>query len=243
MGPWWPSRTEPSVGANLSRWDSGGAASVDNRCYCAPMHTGPESDPIRAALIDAAAEVFAEEGYSGARVQSIAERAGLTTGAIYNRFSGKSELLLEALDRHTTALLHDLAEAELGATDILQTVGVSLLDNESPASALLLESFMAARREEDIADRLRPRLADERSRLAKLVDAEKGDGQLSAELDTDAIVTFCQSVGLGMRMLGAIDAEMPDPTQWQRIIAVLLSSLAPGFVDGLDESGALPGPD
>ena len=54
-------------------------------------------DEIRAKLIDAAAQVFAEEGYSGARVQSIAERAGLTTGAMYNRFSGKSELLLEAL--------------------------------------------------------------------------------------------------------------------------------------------------
>ena len=199
------------------------------------------TDEIRRALIDAAAEVFAEEGYSGARVQSIAERAGLTTGAIYNRFSGKSELLLEALDRHTKALLEDLAEAELGATDILQTVGVALLDNESPASALLLESFMAARREEEIAERLRPRLADERGRLAKLVDAEKGEGQLSEALDTDAIVTFCQSVGLGMRMLGAIDTEMPDPAAWQRVIAVLLASLSPEQVAELDAQGLIPG--
>ena len=96
---------------------------------------------------------------------------------------------------------YELAQAELGATDILETVGVALLDDESPASALLLEAFMAARREDDIADRLRPRLADERARLAKLVDAEKDDGVLSTELDTAAIVTFCQSVGLGMRML------------------------------------------
>lgn len=220
-------------------------ARADNGSYCAGMQeaagngSGP-TDDIRRALVDAAAEVFAEEGYSGARVQSIAERAGLTTGAIYNRFSGKSELLLEALDLHTTALLEDLAEAELGATDILQTVGVALLDNESPASALLLESFMAARREEEIAERLRPRLADERARLAKLVDAEKGDGQLSADLDTAAIVTFCQSVGLGMRMLGAIDTEMPDPAAWQRVIAVLLASLSPAQVAGLDARGAVP---
>lgn len=203
---------------------------------------GSESAPvdeIRMALIDAAAEIFAEEGYSGARVQSIAERAGLTTGAIYNRFSGKSELLLEALDRHTSALLNDLAEAELGARDILQTVGVALLDDESPASALLLESFMAARREEDIAERLRPRLADERARLAKLVDAEKGEGLLSADLDTAAVVTFCQSVGLGMRMLGVIEAQMPDPAEWQRVIATLLASLSPENVAALTASGAL----
>jgi AcrR family transcriptional regulator len=187
----------------------------------------PGDDEIRAALIDAAAQVFAEEGYSGARVQSIAERAGLTTGAMYNRFSGKSELLLEALDLHTSALVNELATAELSATDLLETVGVALLDDQSPASALLLEAFMAARREEDIADRLRPRLADERARLAKLVDADKDGGVIHRDLDTNAVVTLCQSVSLGMRMLSVIDAEMPEPQAWQQLISALLTSIAP----------------
>jgi len=184
-------------------------------------------DEIRAALVDAAAQVFAEEGYSGARVQSIAERAGLTTGAMYNRFTGKSELLLEALDLHTSNLVDELATAELSATDLLETVGVALLDDQSPASALLLEAFMAARREEDIAERLRPRLAGERARLAKLVDADKDGGVINKELDTNAVVTFCQSVALGMRMLSVIDAEMPEPQAWQHVISVLLKSMSP----------------
>ena len=187
----------------------------------------PDDDEILAALIDAAAQVFAEEGYSGARVQSIAERAGLTTGAMYNRFTGKSELLLEALDLHTSTLVNELAAAELSATDLLQTVGVALLDDQSPASALLLEAFMAARREDDIAERLRPRLADERARLAKLVDADKDGGVIHHDLDTNAVVTFCQSVALGMRMLSVIDVEMPDPDAWQKVISVLLTSMAP----------------
>ena len=50
-------------------------------------------------LIKAAAEFFAERGYAGAGVAEIARRAGVTTGAIYSRYSGKSELLLEALKR------------------------------------------------------------------------------------------------------------------------------------------------
>lgn len=189
-------------------------------------HDGSGDDEIRAALIDAAAQVFAEEGYSGARVQSIAERAGLTTGAMYNRFSGKSELLLEALDLHTSALVDELASAQLSATDLLQTVGVALLEDQGPASALLLEAFMAARREEGIAERLRPRLADERARLAKLVDADKDDGVIDPSLDTNAVVTFCQSVALGVRMLSAIDVQMPEPAAWQNVISVLLASMA-----------------
>lgn len=204
-----------------------GSDVASDRPTTTPLDDATDDDGIRKALIAAAADVFAEEGYSGARVQSIAERAGLTTGAIYNRFSGKSELLLEALDSHTSALLDELARARLGATDILQTVGVALLDDESHASALLLESFMAARREADIADRLRPRLADERARLAKLVEAEKAEGVLNSDLDTAAMVTFCQSVGLGMRMLGVIEAEMPKPDDWQQLIATLLAAVAP----------------
>jgi len=186
-------------------------------------------DQIRSALVDAAAQVFAEEGYSGARVQSIAERAGLTTGAMYNRFSGKSELLLEALDLHTSSLVDELAE--LSATDLLEAVGVALLDDQSHASALLLEAFMAARREEDIADRLRPRLADERARLAKLVDADKEDGVIDRNLDTNAVVTFCQSVGLGMRMLSVIDVAMPEHEAWQHVISVLLTSMSPESIN------------
>ena len=47
---------------------------------------GPvEIDETRAALLAAAAEVFAEKGYEGARVAEIARRAGLTTGAILCR--------------------------------------------------------------------------------------------------------------------------------------------------------------
>ena len=53
---------------------------------------------VRARLIEAAADVFAEKGYEGAGVQEIARRAGLTTGAIYSRFSGKADLLAATIE-------------------------------------------------------------------------------------------------------------------------------------------------
>ena len=65
-------------------------------------------DPTRVRLLDAAAAVFAEKGYDGAGVQEIARRAGLTTGAIYGRFSGKAELLREAIAQCTSDELDEL---------------------------------------------------------------------------------------------------------------------------------------
>jgi AcrR family transcriptional regulator len=48
----------------------------------------------RARLIEAAAEVFGERGLHGATMADVAERAGMTTGAIYGNFGGKEELFL-----------------------------------------------------------------------------------------------------------------------------------------------------
>jgi len=183
-------------------------------------------DARRDALLAAAADVFAEHGYSGARVQQIAERAQMTTGAIYNRFAGKSDLLNEALERYTKDLLDELSDAELSASDILAALGADILHSEDGRETmLLLEAFVAARREPEIADRLRPRMADDRLRLAKLVDAEKTQGVIHGDIDTAAMVTFCQAVGLGMHLLKAIDAELPQPDAWEALVGRLIASV------------------
>jgi AcrR family transcriptional regulator len=52
----------------------------------------------RAALLQAAAEVFAQCGYRDASVDEIAERAGYSKGAIYFHFSGKEGLFFALLE-------------------------------------------------------------------------------------------------------------------------------------------------
>jgi len=55
----------------------------------------------RLAIVEAAYELFLEQGYSATSMRRIAERAGLALGGIYNHFSGKEEIF-EAIimDRH-----------------------------------------------------------------------------------------------------------------------------------------------
>ena len=59
----------------------------------------------REALIDAAAELFAERGYQGASLDEIAEAAGFTRGAIYSNFEGKEDLFLSVMARRNDELL------------------------------------------------------------------------------------------------------------------------------------------
>jgi AcrR family transcriptional regulator len=190
----------------------------------------PAGDPTRDRLLAAAAAVFAEKGYDGAGVQEIARRAGFTTGAIYGRFRGKADLLLAAMEANS----HDEFEAlfaehrfEGRATDILTTVGSHLVTEEfDNGQALLLEAFVAGRRDPEVAGMLR-RLIDERTAsLTALVAEAKSTGAIDSELDTYSIVRFCHAVALGFLLFGAIDLGRPDPGPWEMLIERLVDAVA-----------------
>ena len=68
----------------------------------APAWQWARTEQTRSDLLAAAREVFAEQGYTCAKVTDIAARAGLSVGSIYHHFGGKNELYL-ALWRATTS--------------------------------------------------------------------------------------------------------------------------------------------
>jgi AcrR family transcriptional regulator len=56
------------------------------------------------ALLDAAREVFVEQGFSEASIADVVERAGSSVGSLYHHFGGKSELFLALWQEHQQAL-------------------------------------------------------------------------------------------------------------------------------------------
>ena len=62
----------------------------------------------RTRLLDAAVEVFAEEGLQGAAVEAVCARAGFTRGAFYSNFSSKEQLFLALLEREFERRAEDL---------------------------------------------------------------------------------------------------------------------------------------
>ena len=51
----------------------------------------------RQRLVEAAAEVFCEEGFLKSSLVDVADRAGYTIGAVYSNFSGKDELFMAVM--------------------------------------------------------------------------------------------------------------------------------------------------
>jgi AcrR family transcriptional regulator len=189
-------------------------------------------DETRERLLDAAAEVFAERGYERAGVAEIARRAGLTTGAIYSRYAGKAELLLDAIDLRTHDEIRRLLGGSPGGdrtgTAVLAALGAHLVDPApDPGQDLLFEAFVAARRDPQVASMLRRRIEDQDARLAKLVEAAKADGTIDPELATDAVVQFSHAVGLGFLLYRSIERALPSQSDWSAVITRVVDAAAP----------------
>lgn len=99
------------------------------------MTTMETALPTRDRLVAAALAELDDKGYSAIRVDDIARRAGLTTGAIYASFPSKHGLLLAALrSRHRGAVDVALRSGHAGP-DALLDAALATLDAKGYRSA------------------------------------------------------------------------------------------------------------
>lgn len=77
---------------------------------------------FRPAILDAALEVFAEEGFHQAQMGAIAQRARVAVGTVYNLFHSKADLYRELVEEHAAEIIaafNELLESELDPLDKL----------------------------------------------------------------------------------------------------------------------------
>lgn len=196
-------------------------------------------DDLTGRLLAAAVAVFTERGFEKAGVAAVARRAGVTTGAIYSRWSGKQELMLDALDLVMSEQLDALlsADSALSATDILSSLGADLVARNSTADALVAEALVIARRDPDFRDMLSRRMAEHEKRLALVIDDGKLAGVIDPALDTGAIVTLCHAISIGFAMFGSVDRGLPAADEWSAVIERLITAASPSPAAARPEAG------
>lgn len=86
------------------------------------------------AMLDAAAEVFAEKGFDGARVDEIALRAGVNKAMLYYRVGDKGEMyrrvVLRGQEGFRNALMSSLAETD-DAVDAFRSMILGVAEHAS----------------------------------------------------------------------------------------------------------------
>jgi AcrR family transcriptional regulator len=69
------------------------------------------TEATTAALVDAARELFAGDGYDATSLDEVAARAGVTKGAVYHHFEGKRQLFEAVFSREVERIAMPLAVA------------------------------------------------------------------------------------------------------------------------------------
>jgi len=182
-------------------------------------------DDLRRRLLDAAIRVVASKGYDGARIRDICREAGISTGAVYGRWESKDELVREAVAER----LRTIAQAAQGVdrvTDLITTVASRTNGPLTEHEAAQLETFLAARRDADVAAGLTEALAEYRSAIQPVVDAAIKDGTVGDAFDPEAVLYFVQTINLGLRVQRAAGVPAPDPAAWSALVRQIVQSFA-----------------
>lgn len=86
------------------------------------------SAATRAALVRAARPLFAQHGFSGVATETIAAAAGVTRGALYHQFAGKTDLfeaVYEAIEEDLARGLGEMIAAS-GVSDPIAVMGLGV---------------------------------------------------------------------------------------------------------------------
>src|SRR6187455_325534 len=72
------------------------------------MGSSNKSDETRKAILEAAREVFVDDGFERASMRRVAQRAGITHGTIYLHFRDKDDLFYQVSEEQFRVLLERL---------------------------------------------------------------------------------------------------------------------------------------
>src|SRR4051794_2571397 len=185
-----------------------------------PLRTGAR-ERNRTALLEAAAELARKHGYGGTSLAAVAERAGLSTGAVYSIFGSKVELFIEVLlpDWHVLQA-DDLPAGPTEVPSFLEAyarrwVARHRAGDTRRAFEMQLELYLAALRDPRLLAKTKQIFESSEQRLAAhLEQLASGD---PAGLPPQELARALVAAMQGLSQLAVALGEEPDEEAFVRV--------------------------
>jgi AcrR family transcriptional regulator len=196
----------------------------------------------RNRLVEAAAELIAEEGYERIGILAVARRAGLTNGAIYRNFRDKAHLLAAAMEMRLHRVFDTVErgrQVQASPLEVIDGIARSMaLDTPDADRRLLIEAWSAAWRDPEIGALVRERLDRIEAAVIALAEQARAEGELAQDIDPATLARFGMAIGLGYHLIHTAGVPEPDRESWlrltNRILACYRSEAAGGGAGSLD---------
>jgi len=145
----------------------------------------------RARLLEAAKEVFEEQGWVDTRIGDITARAGLSHGAFYHYFDSKEQIFREIAEQ-----LDDLLAEPMESVILARDSGTTPYERLLTALRRHLESYRAeaammgvieqvARYAEEVADVRYSQIVHHREQIARSIQTLQRRGRANAAIDPE----------------------------------------------------------
>lgn len=197
-----------------------------------PARTGPKQAravQTRAQMLAAAAELFADRGFPHTSIADVAERVGMTKGAVYFHFRDKediaAEVVRELYDRWAV-LVDEARSAGLAPLETVQELLGNAARNFFNDDVVKAGSRLQAER--SLADTTLPvPYVEWISTISTLLAQARGAGQLREGVDPEAAAYALVAAFFGAQHVSDVLNRRADlPRRWAEMSDLILPSIA-----------------
>lgn len=186
-----------------------------------------EALKTREALVDAAAELFAEQGLTGPSLDAICAKAGFTRGAFYVHFATRDDLIAAVVEKSMGGFIDAvIASGEAGADleAVVRTFAAAVRSGAFPfpghvRAHQILEACM---RSPTLHAKYLELLARARERLADTIRRGQRAGSIRGDVDPAGVAQLLLALVLGVE----VATELRVPYDADRVSEDVLTMLA-----------------
>lgn len=193
-----------------------------------------KDDELYQRIVDVAADVFAENGYGGTRLEMVAERAGIPVRTVKRLTGDRAELFAvvmaskltsEAADRLASAAADPEAVPPLAV--LLEAAREIFAEPERSWNVLELEALARAHRDEEVRDLETARVDRRWANMRTVIEQARRAGGVDDAVDSDAFVHFALALSVGLAMVDPVAGRKPSQANWNALMARIGGAIAP----------------
>ncbi|WP_036479587.1 TetR/AcrR family transcriptional regulator [Myxosarcina sp. GI1] len=174
-----------------------------------------KAEATKSRIVRQAAELFNQKGYAGSSIADIMQATGLKKGGIYNHFSSKEDLALEAFNYAYSLMSQKIWQAvrtKTNAVERLQAMVSSYLDYiDCPPIAggcpILNTAIETDDTDSPLRDRALQALNSWRSLIVNIVVKGIKKGEVRSHIEPDVVATVIISTLEGAIMMSKLERD------------------------------------
>ncbi|MCB0915272.1 MAG: GNAT family N-acetyltransferase [Actinobacteria bacterium] len=193
-----------------------------------------DDEDLRVRILDAAATLFAQHGYSGTKVGMVAKAAGTTTANVRRITGGRSQLFEQVMSQRVTSSVAERLAAAAKDPAAVPPLAVVLAAAqelftapESSWDILELEALTRAHLDGEIRVIETERIATRWENTAALISQVRSSGGLDDDISDRAVAHLLIALSAGLALMDPVLTERPTVAQWNALIARVGTAVAP----------------